>query len=63
MGHATDFDDPRGEQRFIAGIVIDHQMTLPATQKSPCMRTAAPGLIIEYGDAWPIIEIAAAIGP
>ena len=27
------------------------------------MRTAAPGLIIEHGDARPVIEVAATVGP
>ena len=63
MRQASQFGDPGMEQRFIARIVIDHQMASPALQKGLHMAAAATALIVEHNHRIARIEIVAAVDP
>jgi len=62
MGHAADFADAPGKQRLVARVVVHHQVPLPVAQKVARMLAAAPDLIVEHGEARPLIQVVAAVG-
>lgn len=52
-----------GEQRFVTGVVVDNEMTLPTVEEVSRMFATTAGLVVEYDDARPQLKIIAAIRP
>ena len=51
------------EQRFIANIIVHHQMPRPGSQELPGMFPTPAWLVVEDNDARPGLQIIAAISP
>ena len=63
MGQTRQLGDAQPEERFIAPVVIDHQLTAPVLEEVPDRGTAATGLIVEEDAGRGPLQIVAAIGP
>lgn len=62
-GQARQFHHGVGEQAFVAGIIIDHEGTLPVLQEVPGMFAAPVGLVVEEDEGVSLFEIATSVGP
>ena len=54
MRPAAQFGDVFGEQRLVAGVVVDHQRTLPVAQEGGDMLAGAGRFVVEQDDGWAI---------
>jgi glycosyltransferase involved in cell wall biosynthesis len=56
MGQASQFHRPRRKQGFVAGVIVDHQMTAPALQEGARVHAGPPGLVVEDDHGWAVVQ-------
>jgi hypothetical protein len=46
-----------GKERFLADIIVHHEVAPPILQKGARMRPGAAGLVVEHDDGRPLVEL------
>ena len=63
VGRACQFGDAGSEHGFVACVIVNHQLALPARQKGARVRAGTTGLIVEHDDARPLVQVIGSVGP
>lgn len=56
VGQARELGRARCKQRFIADVIVDHQMPPPALQEGAGVRTGSAALVVEHDHRRSVIE-------